>query len=68
MPAINKSSPEVDQGTVAKIQELEMRKRKAVQDENFDLAKNIKEEIERVKSVAVQISRLEERKQEAIRR
>ena len=68
LPLPGKSSAEVDAGTTNRIQELEAKKRRAVEDENFDLAKDIKAEIDRLKSVAVQISRLEERKQEAIRR
>lgn len=41
---------------------------RAVEQENYDVAKGIKDEIDRLKRIASQISTLEERKQEAIRR
>lgn len=63
-----KASLDVDANTMARIRELEMMKKKAVENEDYDLAKDIKDDIDRLKSVAIQISSLEERKQEAIKR
>lgn len=63
-----KASLDVDATTMARIRELEMMKKKAVENEDYDLAKDIKDDIDRLKSVAIQISSLEERKQEAIKR
>lgn len=51
-----------------RIKELEAKKKRAVEQENYDLAKEIKDEIDRLRSIALQIGSLEERKQEAIRR
>lgn len=53
---------------MASIKELELKKKRAVENEDYDLAKDIKDEIDRLKSISIQISSLEERKQEAIKR
>jgi hypothetical protein len=45
-----------------------LEKKRAVDHENYDLAKDIKDEIDRLRRISSQITSLEERKQEAIRR
>ena len=56
----------LDPATLVKINMLEMQKDKAVREENFDEAKKIKDSIEKVKKLGMQIVKLEERKNLAI--
>lgn len=53
----------MDGTTMNKIKQLQAEKKRAVQQENYDLAKNIKDEIDRLKKIAFQINALEESKQ-----
>lgn len=52
----------MDKGTLETLKALYAAKERAVQMEDFDEAKRLKETIERLKTVSVQISQLEERK------
>lgn len=61
MPA--KSSNEMNGTTMNKIKQLQAEKKRAVEQENYDLAKNIKDEIDRLKKMSFQINALEESKQ-----
>lgn len=56
----------MDRSTLETIKALHAAKERAVQMEDFDEAKRIKETIERLKIVASQITELEERKRLAI--
>ena len=44
---------------MGKIKELEAKKKKAVENEDYDLAKDIKDEIDRLKSISIQLASLE---------
>ena len=44
-----------DKDTMNKLKQLEMDKALAVQNENYDLAKQLRNQIERLKSVGVQL-------------
>ena len=55
-----------DKDTQNKLKQLEMDKALAVQNENYDLAKQLRNQIERLKSVGVQLQSLEGQKQVAI--
>ena len=51
-----------DKETQMKLKQLEMDKAMAVQNENYDLAKMLRGQIERLKSVGVQLQSLEGQK------
>lgn len=53
------SSGEIDNNTRARIIELQSKKKRAVEQEQYDLAKDIKDEIDRLKTIAAQIVTLE---------
>jgi centrosomal protein CEP104 len=56
----------LDKSTLETLKALYSAKERAVQMEDFDEAKRIKETIDRLKTVSTQISQLEERKRMAI--
>lgn len=62
-----RTPPEPDNSTQALIRDLEARKKRAVEQEQYDVAKEIKEEIDRLKNTASEIAYLEECKQNAIK-
>ena len=51
-----------DKDTQNKLKQLEMEKAMAIQNENYDLAKSLRDTIERLKSVGAQLQSLEGQK------
>ena len=56
----------MDKATLERLRQLELAKSKAVEMEEFDEAKRLKEAIERLRSVGSHLAQLEERKRIAI--
>lgn len=66
-PAANDAeSEQYDQITAKRIKDLTLHKARAVSEEDYDLAKALKEQIDILKSVGVQIAELEKRKKDAV--
>jgi hypothetical protein len=55
-----------DEETMGSIRRLEAQKHDAINSENFDLAKDLKMQIDNLKSTASQLKLLELQKQEAV--
>ena len=59
------SSP-FDSETATQIRKLQQEKEAAVRDENFDLAKSIKDTVDRLKSIGIELTKLEDQKKRAV--
>lgn len=64
LPAVG--GGQLDPETAIQIQNLQQQKDQAVKDENFDLAKQVKESIDRLFAIGQQLTALEEQKRLAI--
>lgn len=62
----NASQGGLDPETALQIKKLQQEKDVAVRDENFDLAKQIKDTIDRLNSIGQQLTKLEDQKRQAI--
>lgn len=56
-----------DAVTLEKLNSLKQAKEKAVENEDFDTAKHLKEQIDKLKNIGVHLTQLEERKKIAIK-
>lgn len=52
------SNNEIDTNTLNRIKQLEAKKKRAVEQENYDVAKDIKDEIDRLRNNAAKIANL----------